>query len=108
MDNKDDFIGLVLADFLDKGIINGLNKYIDLKCYNELLIILNFAYKSLEYGNIFIKNNYQNKENNNINFVQTFFDKKGFNDKLNIIISPDFGELKCSELAKKIQEDYFI
>ena len=108
MDNEDNFMTLVLANFLDIGIIKSLNKYIDLKCYDVILIILNFSYKSLEYGEVFKNINYKNKENYNVNFVQTFFDKKGFNDKLNLIISPDFGDLKCSELAKKIQESYFI
>ena len=47
------------------------------------------------------------KNNLNINFVQSYLDKKGFNDILNIIISPDFGNLECSSLAKAIQQDYF-
>ena len=107
MDNEDNFMALVLIDFLDVGIIQSLDKYMDEKAYDIIFIILNFAYKSLEYGNIFLEKNLENKKYSKINFVQTFFDKKGFNDKLNLIGSPDFGNIKCSDAAKKIQEIFF-
>ena len=72
---------------------------------NNIIIILNLAYKALEFGNI---NNNQNIENNSkLNFVHSFLDKKGFNDKLNLIISPDFGDMKCLFAAKRIQEEFF-
>ena len=52
--------------------------------------------------------NYLNDINSEIiNIIYNFLDKKGFNDKLNIIISPDFKNINCSNLAKRIQEDYF-
>ena len=109
MDNENNFMSLILSNFLEIGIVKSLDKYIDLNYYDIIFIILNFAYKSLEYGNIFRDKNTENKnKNNKINFVQSFLDKKGFNDKLNLIISPDFGNLKCSELAKKIQENFFL
>ena len=107
MDNEDNFIALVIANFLEVGIIQSLDKYVDIRTYDIIFIILYFSYKSLEYGNIFIENNIGNKKNSKINFVQTFFDKKGFNDKLNLIASLDFGNIKCSNAAKEIQELFF-
>ena len=105
MDNIDNFMFLILCNFLEIGILKSLDKYIYNKNYEIILIILNLAYKALEFGNI---NNNQNIENNSkLNFVHSFLDKKGFNDKLNLIISPDFGDMKCLFAAKRIQEEFF-
>ena len=100
MDNIDNFFHLIICNYLEIGIIKNLEKYLFNKKYEIILIILNHTYKSLEFGNI-------NQNNLKINFVQSYLDKKGFNDILNIIISPDFGNLECSSLAKAIQQDYF-
>lgn len=110
MDNEDNFMALILANFLEIGIIKSLDKYLGIKIYEIVLIILNFAFKSLDYGEIFKEKNNENKNGKyfKINFVQCFLDKKGLNDKLNLIISPDFKNMKCSELAKYIQENFFI
>ena len=106
MDNEDNFMALILANFLDIIIIKSLDKYLEIKNYEIVSLILNLACKSLDYGDIF---NEKNKDDDNkINFVQYFLDKKGFNDKLNIIASPDFENMKCSELAKYIQENFFF
>ena len=102
MDNIDNFIFLVLSNFLEIGIIKNLDKSIYNKNYEIILMILNLTYKALEFGNI-----EKNQNISLVNFVQSFLDKKGFNDKLNIIISPDFKNITCSNLAKRIQEDYF-
>ena len=105
MDNIDNFMFLILCNFLEIGILKSLDKYIYNKNYEIILIILNLAYKALEFGNI---NNNQNIENDSkLNFVHSFLDKKGFNDKLNLIISPDFGDMKCLFAAKRIQEEFF-
>ena len=105
MDNIDNFMFLILCNFLEIVILKSLDKYIYNKNYEIILIILNLAYKALEFGNI---NNNQNIENNSkLNFVHSFLDKKGFNDKLNLIISPDFGDMKCLFAAKRIQEEFF-
>ena len=105
MDNIDNFMFLILCNFLEIGIMKNLDKYIYNKNYEIILIILNLAYKALEFGNI---NNNQKIENNSkLNFVHSFLDKKGFNDKLNLIISPDFGDMKCLFAAKRIQEEFF-
>ena len=105
LDNIDNFMFLILCNFLEIGIVKSLDKYIYNKNYEIILIILNLAYKALEFGNI---NNNQNIENDSkLNFVHSFLDKKGFNDKLNLIISPDFGDMKCLLAAKRIQEEFF-
>jgi len=106
MDNEDNFMSLILANLLDIGIIKNLDKYLGIKNYEVVLMILNLACKSLDYGDIFKEKNDENK--NKINFVQYFLDKKGFNDKLNLIISHDFENMKCSEMAKYIQENFFL
>ena len=100
MDNIDNFFHLIICNYLEIGIIKNLEKYCCNKRYDIILIILEHVYIALEFGNI-------NQNNLNINFVQSYLDKKGFNDILNIIISPDFGNLECSSLAKAIQQDYF-
>ena len=99
MDNIDNFIFLVICNFLEIGINKNIDKYMNVKNYEIILIILKLLYKALEFGKV-------NKDSN-INFVQSYLDKKGINDKLNLIISPDFNNLICSNLAKKIQEDFF-
>ena len=99
MDNIDNFIFLVICNFLEIGINKNIEKYMNNKNYEIVLIILKLLYKALEFGKV-------NKDSN-INFVQSYLDKKGINDKLNLIISPDFNNLICSNLAKKIQEDFF-
>ena len=99
MDNIDNFIFLVICNFLEIGINKNIEKYMNNKNYEIVLIILKLLYKALEFGKV-------NKDSN-INFVQSYLDKKGINDKLNLIISPDFNDLTCSNLAKKIQEDFF-
>ena len=107
MDNEDNFMALILANFLEMGIIQTLDRYLDMKVYEIIFIVLNLTVKCLEYGNIYKDKNIENKKYSKINFVQSFLDKKGFNDVLNLISSPDFGDNKCSELAKKIQEIFF-
>ena len=100
LDNIDNFIYLIICNFLEIGIIKNLEKYCCNKRYDIILLILEHVYIALEFGNI-------NENNSKINFVKTYLDKKGFNDRLNIIISPDFGNLECSSMAKKIIEDYY-
>ena len=99
MDNIDNFIFLIICNFLEIGINKNIEKYMNNKNFEIVLIILKLLYKTLEFGKV-------NKDSN-INFVQSYLDKKGINDKLNLIISPDFDNLICSNLAKKIQEDFF-
>ena len=105
--SEDCFISLIIANFLEIGIIQSLNKFIDMRNYEVIFIILNFAFKSLEYGNIFIDKNLENNRCSKINFVKVFLEKKGFKDILNLIISPDFGNNKCSDIAKNIKEIFF-
>ena len=107
MDNEDNFMAIILANFLEMGIIQTLDRYLDMKVYEIIFIVLNLTVKCLEYGNIYKDKNNENKKYSKINFVQAFLDKKGFNDVLNLISSPDFGDNKCSELAKNIQEIFF-
>ena len=107
MDNEDNFIGLILSNFLELVIVKSLDKYLEMRNYELILIVLDFVFKSLEYGNIFKEKNVTNNNNSKINFIQSYLDKKGFNDKLNLIASPDFGDMKCSEFSKKMQEIFF-
>mgnify|MGYP003571439991 CR=1 FL=1 len=108
MDTEDNFMALILVNFLDIIIIKSLDKYLEIKNYEIVSVILNLACKSLDYGDIFNEKNNDIYHNNKINFVQYFLDKKGFNDRLNLIVSPDFTNVKCSELAKYIQENFFL
>jgi hypothetical protein len=64
------------------------------------------TYKALDFGSISKAENNDDK-NSIFNFVQSYLDKKGFNDILNKIISPDFGNMKCSDLAEKIRAEFF-
>ena len=107
MDNEDNFMSLILANFLEMGIIQTLDRYLHMKTYEIIFIILSLAVKCLEFGNVYKDKNKENKKYSKINFVQTFLDKKGFNDILKLISSPDFGDNKCSDLAKNIQEIFF-
>ena len=88
MDNEDNFMALILANFLEMGIIQTLDRYLDMKVYEIIFIVLNLTVKCLEYGNIYKDKNIENKKYSKINFVQSFLDKKGFNDVLNLISSP--------------------
>ena len=106
MDNIDNFMFLVLCNFLEIGILKNLDKYSNNKNDEIVLMILNLAIKALEFGKA---DEIEKNENHiEINFVQSFLDKKGFNDILNSIISLDYGNMECFILAKKIQEDFFL
>ena len=106
MDSIDDFVFLIICNFLEYGIIKCLEKYSYIKNYEVILIILNLTYKALDFGSISKAENNDDK-NSIFNFVQSYLDKKGFNDILNKIISPDFGNMKCSDLAEKIRAEFF-
>ena len=102
----DNFMFLVLCNFLEIGILKNLDKYSNNKNDEIVLMILNLAIKALEFGKA---DEIEKNENHiEINFVQSFLDKKGFNDILNSIISLDYGNMECFILAKKIQEDFFL
>ena len=97
--NKDNCVKLILANFIDIGILDILNNYLSKKNYDVIKLALESCFLML-------------KESGNLtpgkpNVVKMYLEKKGFNEILNLIVGADFGNSDCSEIAKNIQ-DFFI
>ena len=97
--NKDNCIKLILANFIDIGILDILNSYLSKKNYDVIKLALESCFLML-------------KESCSLtpgkpNVVKMYLEKKGFNEILNLIVGADFGNSDCSEIAKNIQ-DFFM
>ena len=97
--NKDNCVKLILANFIDIGILDILNNYLSKKNYDVIKLALESCFLIL-------------KESGNLtpgkpNVVKMYLEKKGFNEILNLIVGADFGNSDCSEIAKNIQ-DFFM
>lgn len=100
--NKEQCMCLILSNFIEIGILNPLNQCLLNKNKEVVILVLDISLELLNKCNQFIGG-----QADEINVVQIHLYKKGINDKLNVIIGPDFGDSACSELARTIQESYF-
>ena len=97
--NKDNCVKLILANFIDIGILDILNSYLSKKNYDVIKLALESCFLMLkECGNL---------TPGKPNVVKMYLEKKGFNEILNLIVGADFGNSDCSEIAKNIQ-DFFM
>ena len=99
MTNKDNCVKVILANFLDVGIIDSLNKFISQKSYEPIQSALDICLLMLKECNDLL--------DGKGNIIKIYLERKGFNEILNLIIGADFGNTNNSELAKNIQENFF-
>jgi len=97
--NKDTCMKVILANFIDVGILDVLKNNLNNKNYEVIQ-------QALDICLIMMKESSQLTNGNN-NVIQMYLEKKGFNDILNVIIGADFGNMNCSEAAKNIQDGFF-
>ena len=101
--NKDNCVKVILANFIDIGIVDVLKKNLSNKNYEVIQNVLDVCLLMIKECNQFSTGN-DNKGNN---IIRMYLDKKGFNDILNVIAGVDFGNMNCSEIAKNIQDSFF-
>ena len=97
--NKDNCVKVILANFIDVGILDVLKNNLNNKNYEVIQ-------QALDICLIMMKESSQLTNGNN-NVIKMYLEKKGFNDLLNVIIGADFGNMNCSEVAKSIQDGFF-
>ena len=97
--NKDNCMKVILANFIDVGILDVLKNNLNNKNYEVIQ-------QALDICLIMMKESSQLTNGNN-NIIKMYLEKKGFNDILNVVIGADFGNMNCSEVAKNIQDGFF-
>ena len=98
--SKDNCVKIILANFIDIGILDILNRNLSNKNFEIVHLALDMCLLML-------------KESSGLtsgkgNVIAMYLEKKGFNEILNLIIGADFGNILCSETAKNIQDNFFI
>ena len=98
--NKDNCIKVILANFIDIGIIDILKTNLSNKNYEIIHSILDVCLLMMKQCDelTFGKGN----------VIKLYLEKKGFNEILTLIIGADFGNINCSEIAKNIQDNFFV
>ena len=99
IDNKDNCIKIILENFIDIGILDVLNNNLDKKNYDIIQSVLKICFLMLKKCSEIT--------NGKENIMKFYLEKKGFNEILNLVISLDFGNYDCSEIAKNIQSSFF-
>ena len=97
--NKDTCVKVILANFIDIGIVEFLKNNLSSKNYEIIQSSLDVCLLMLK------KCSDLTMENSNV--IKMYLEKKGFNEILNVINGADFGNMACSEKAKNIQDNYF-
>ena len=97
--NKDTCVKVILANFIDIGIVEFLKNNLSTNNYDIVQSSLDVCLLMLK------KCSDLTKENSNV--IKMYLEKKGFNEILKVISGADFGNLNCSETAKNIQDNYF-
>ena len=100
INSKDNCMKLILANFIDIGILEIIKRNISNKNYEIVQLVLDICLLML-------------KESNELtsgkgSVIVMYLEKKGFNEILNLIVGADFGNIHCSETAKNIQDNFFI
>ena len=98
--NKDNCVKVILANFLDIGILDVLKNNLSKKNYDVVQNVL-------EVCLLMMKKCTQLINGNSNNVIKIYLEKKGFNDILNVVSGVDFGNMNCSEIAKNVQDNFF-
>ena len=98
--NKDNCVKVILANFLDIGILDVLKNNLSKKNYDVVQNVL-------EVCLLMMKKCTQLTNGNSNNVIKIYLEKKGFNDILNVVSGVDFGNMNCSEIAKNVQDNFF-
>ena len=100
----DKLMNLIVGDFIKLCVINPLKEYVSSKNNEIVKIIFEICLEMLDTSSAF---HLKDQNGGNLNFIEVDLDKNGFNDLLNVFISPDYGDTNCSKLAKELQKKYF-
>ena len=96
---KERFMKLILANFVEIGLIESLKNNIFTKKNGVIKEILEISLMMLKKAD--------KLKGTQDNFIKIYLEKKGFDELLNNIESLDFGNSSNSELARNMQETFF-
>ena len=97
--NKDNCVKVILANFIDIGILDIIKNNLSNKNYEVIQSALDVCLLMMKKCN--------ELTSGKGNIIKMYLDKKGFNDILNLVAGVDFGNINCSETAKNIQDNFF-
>ena len=98
--NKDNCVKVILANFIDIGILDVLKTNISNKNYEVIQCALDVC--------LLMMQKCDELTNGKGNIIKIYLEKKGFNEILTLISGADFGNTNCSEIAKNIQDNFFV
>ena len=98
--NKDNCVKVILSNFIDIGIIDILKANLSNKNYEVVQSVLDICLLIMKKGD--------ELTDGKLNVIKIYLEKKGFNEILTLIGGADFGNMNCSEIAKNIQDNFFI
>ena len=98
--NKDNCVKVILTNFIDIGILDVLKTTIFNKNYEIIQCALDVC--------LLMMKKCDELTNGKGNIIKIYLEKKGFNEILTLISGADFGNMNCSEIAKNIQDNFFV
>ena len=98
--NKDNCVKIILSNFIDIGIIDMLKANLSNKNYEVVQSVLDIC--------LLIMKKCDELTDGKPNIIKIYLEKKGFNEILTLISGDDFGNMNCSEIAKSIQDNFFV
>ena len=98
--NKDNCVKVILSNFIDIGIIDMLKANLYNKNYEVIKSVLDIC--------LLIMKKCDELTDGKPNIIKIYLEKKGFNEILTLISGDDFGNMNCSEIAKNIQDNFFV
>ena len=96
--NKDNCVKLILANFLDIGMIDILKNNIKKKNYEVIKYALDTCLLVLKESSSLTEGKG--------NVIIMYLEKKGFSEMLTLISGEDFGNNECSQIAKNILDNF--
>ena len=103
--DRDKLMNLIVGDFIKLCVINPLKEYASIKNNEIVRIIFEICLEMMKTSSAF---HLEDQNGKSLNFIEEYLEKNGFNDLLNVFISPDYGDINCSQLAKEIQQMYLL
>lgn len=96
--NKDNCVKLILANFLDIGMIDILKNNLSKKNYEVIKYALDTCLLVLKESSSLTEGKG--------NVIIMYLEKKGFSEMLTLISGEDFGNNECSQIAKNILDNF--
>lgn len=96
---KERLLKLIISNFSEIGLVDNLKNNIFNKKFEVIREILEISLMMLQ--------KVDKLKGNQVNFIKVYLEKKGFVELLTNVEGMDFGNLKTSELARNIRENFF-